>query len=226
MSAQEQAYCLDAVEEFGEEEGSNHEDYRSRLTKTRICKYWQEGDCPFGSDCRFAHGNNDLQSRPDLHKTKMCFFKDFPDGCRVANCRFAHSDAELEEAKAKMAKENGQGKAVEAGGGGDASSLSPTNDGPGASPEDSETVTESDTTNLVGFSSSYEARLGQAMETSKPLKGEDLFGSDICELVVRRVEAYARAARRSTSPLPALSKATAYREAYILKLASQDAYED
>ena len=31
--------------------------------KTSICRYWEQGDCPFGERCCYAHGKNELQDR-------------------------------------------------------------------------------------------------------------------------------------------------------------------
>ena len=37
--------------------------WQKHLKKTRICKFWLErnGDCPFGANCNFAHGEQDLE---------------------------------------------------------------------------------------------------------------------------------------------------------------------
>ena len=32
----------------------------TNLLKTKICKFWQDGNCKFEQNCRYAHGEQDL----------------------------------------------------------------------------------------------------------------------------------------------------------------------
>ena len=63
--------------------------------KTELCKNWElTGNCKFGDDCAFAHGNTELVSKnhiPENYKTKLC--KQFhEEGCWSYGhrCQFLH----------------------------------------------------------------------------------------------------------------------------------------
>lgn len=65
-------------------------------SKTRLCKFYSDGSCPRGDQCRFAHGQEELQAAPDLSRTKMCPALLKTGSCkRGPSCRFAHSEDEL-----------------------------------------------------------------------------------------------------------------------------------
>merc|ERR1719159_867155 len=82
--------------------GAQHEDagdkaphaLNYRLSKTKLCKYFNEGYCKQGDSCRYAHGKEELSQQPDLQKTKMC--QEFLRGnCQKGDCTFAHGVTEL-----------------------------------------------------------------------------------------------------------------------------------
>merc|ERR1719420_295765 len=61
-------------------------DINKQLHKTKLCKH--------GSECSYAHYQDEKRSLPDLRKTRVC--KQFGQGkCSVANCPFAHGLEEL-----------------------------------------------------------------------------------------------------------------------------------
>lgn len=64
--------------------------------KTRLCCFYIKGSCPRGRKCKFAHGEEELQSAPDLTRTKMCPAMLRSGVCRRGtSCRFAHTESEL-----------------------------------------------------------------------------------------------------------------------------------
>lgn len=69
----------------------------TQLQKTKLCRYHMKGLCKHGSDCRFAHGKDELVQPPNLQKTRMC--PDFlANGvCNNPNCTFAHHESELKK---------------------------------------------------------------------------------------------------------------------------------
>lgn len=82
------------------------------LQKTRMCIYFLEGKCGFGSSCTFAHSSNEVKSVPDLTKTQLC--TKFAEGkCTDKNCTYAHGEAELRDPpnfKKKICKWHMKGK--------------------------------------------------------------------------------------------------------------------
>ena len=59
------------------------------LRKTILCdKFQQNGECPYGDACDFAHGQGELRDKPE-RKTIQCKF-DLMGGCRNRNCNFRH----------------------------------------------------------------------------------------------------------------------------------------
>lgn len=64
--------------------------------KTRICKFFSEGECPRGSACTYAHSEAQLQPSPDFFRTRLCFEFCWTGQCPAAGgCRYAHSQEEL-----------------------------------------------------------------------------------------------------------------------------------
>lgn len=65
--------------------------------KTRYCRYFtQQGNCWKGSECQFAHSQEELRTPPDLTKTRMCAM--YRLGCckmSSSECSFAHSLSDL-----------------------------------------------------------------------------------------------------------------------------------
>lgn len=66
------------------------------LQKTRLCAYFLEGKCGYGSNCSFAHSATEIKNVPDLRKTQLC--TKFAEGkCHNKNCNYAHGAAELRD---------------------------------------------------------------------------------------------------------------------------------
>lgn len=66
------------------------------LEKTRLCVYFLQGKCGYGSDCMFAHEAAEVNSVPDLRKTQLC--TKFAQGkCTNKKCTYAHGEAELKD---------------------------------------------------------------------------------------------------------------------------------
>jgi len=66
------------------------------LFKTRLCALFTHGKCMHGSNCNFAHSNEELQGSPDLRKTSLCVEYMQTGRCRREHdCRFAHGYGEL-----------------------------------------------------------------------------------------------------------------------------------
>lgn len=43
--------------------------------KTEMCRNWENGDCPYGTQCAYAHGNDELLKKrhvPTKYKTRLC----------------------------------------------------------------------------------------------------------------------------------------------------------
>lgn len=82
------------------------------LQKTRLCTYFLEGKCGYGTSCTFAHSLLEVKDVPDLAKTQLC--KKFAEGkCTNENCTYAHGEAELRDPpnfKKKMCKWFQKGK--------------------------------------------------------------------------------------------------------------------
>ncbi|KAG1674403.1 hypothetical protein FOA52_012930 [Chlamydomonas sp. UWO 241] len=79
------------------------QDTSSGNFKTVICNNWKAGACRFGTNCRFAHGGEELNPtpprgmvKPELCKTQMCKWWLSDGTCAHGDqCRFAHGDHEL-----------------------------------------------------------------------------------------------------------------------------------
>lgn len=67
---------------------------QDQFHKTRICNFFQQGRCTWGTTCRFAHHEDELSTAPDLTKTKLCF-NFFRRRCNDSECSFAHGHHEL-----------------------------------------------------------------------------------------------------------------------------------
>lgn len=68
------------------------------LVKTVNCKHFAEtGECPYGGNCKFAHGPDDLRPKPPSNlKTKMCDNWKRDGTCPFGEkCKFAHGDGDL-----------------------------------------------------------------------------------------------------------------------------------
>lgn len=82
------------------------------LQRTKLCAYFLEGKCGYGTSCTFAHSVLEVKDVPDLTKTQLC--KKFAEGkCTDPNCSFAHGEAELRDPpnfKKKFCKWHSKGK--------------------------------------------------------------------------------------------------------------------
>mmetsp|Transcript_39432 Transcript_39432/g.91456 ORF Transcript_39432/g.91456 Transcript_39432/m.91456 type:complete len:367 (-) Transcript_39432:173-1273(-) len=68
--------------------------FDKQMRKTRLCHFYLNGMCKYGSKCNFAHDEQELQNAPDLRKTRVC--KAFLNGgCSNRACNFAHGQEEL-----------------------------------------------------------------------------------------------------------------------------------
>jgi len=81
-------------------EENTHSKFNTELFKTEICRRWSEfGMCPYGSNCRYAHGFVELRVKPKPHwkyKTERC--KKFLSGyCPYGSrCCFVHKLSEYQ----------------------------------------------------------------------------------------------------------------------------------
>lgn len=66
-----------------------------QLAKTRMCAFHLAGTCNMGSDCRFAHSDEELKPLPDLSRTRFCQVLLQTGRCNTENCTYAHSADEL-----------------------------------------------------------------------------------------------------------------------------------
>jgi hypothetical protein len=73
----------------------------TQLAKTRLCLFYQEGRCKYGSECTYAHNVDEVRKAPEeLRKTKFCeLFMDPTRGCVDPDCNFAHYSDELRSKK-------------------------------------------------------------------------------------------------------------------------------
>jgi Zinc finger C-x8-C-x5-C-x3-H type (and similar) len=66
-----------------------------QLAKTRLCLFFQEGRCKYGSECTYAHAAEEVKKAPEeLRKTKFCELF-LTQGCNDPDCNFAHDNSEL-----------------------------------------------------------------------------------------------------------------------------------
>mmetsp|Transcript_39478 Transcript_39478/g.84156 ORF Transcript_39478/g.84156 Transcript_39478/m.84156 type:complete len:424 (+) Transcript_39478:679-1950(+) len=68
--------------------------FREQFRKTKLCVFHKKNRCELGSDCPFAHSQDELQPAPDLAKTKLCY-NFFRGRCTEPRCKFAHGSMEL-----------------------------------------------------------------------------------------------------------------------------------
>ncbi|XP_010528504.1 PREDICTED: zinc finger CCCH domain-containing protein 14 [Tarenaya hassleriana] len=84
----------------GEKEAVELEVYRQGMLKTELCNKWQEtGACPYGDNCQFAHGIDELRPviRHPRYKTEVCRMIVTGSTCPYGHrCHFRHSLTEQE----------------------------------------------------------------------------------------------------------------------------------
>ncbi|KAG8384111.1 hypothetical protein BUALT_Bualt04G0084000 [Buddleja alternifolia] len=81
--------------------------YNQGMSKTELCNKWQEtGACPYGENCQFAHGINELRPviRHPRYKTEVCRMVLSGDTCPYGHrCHFRHSLTDQERLMAAAA---------------------------------------------------------------------------------------------------------------------------
>ncbi len=88
---------------YNEKEKSNEFNNFKTKWKTEICRYWEMyGECKFGDNCAFAHGDSELKQRKMTfnYKTKLCkqFFE--LGYCSYGSrCQFSHKREDLPKQK-------------------------------------------------------------------------------------------------------------------------------
>lgn len=84
----------------GERDALELEVYRQGMTKTELCNKWQQtGACPYGDNCQFAHGIDELRPviRHPRYKTEVCRMIVTGSTCPYGHrCHFRHSLSEQE----------------------------------------------------------------------------------------------------------------------------------
>ncbi|CAH9114741.1 unnamed protein product [Cuscuta europaea] len=84
-----------------EEQPVELEVYNQGMFKTELCNKWQEtGACPYGDNCQFAHGLEELRPvlRHPRYKTEICRMVFNGDSCPYGHrCHFRHSLTDQEK---------------------------------------------------------------------------------------------------------------------------------
>jgi len=57
--------------------------------RTVLCRHWQRGECPFGADCTYAHGPQELRL-PQKSDSVLCKFYSVGRCQNGQDCRFSH----------------------------------------------------------------------------------------------------------------------------------------
>ncbi|XP_078439233.1 zinc finger CCCH domain-containing protein 9-like [Wolffia australiana] len=75
--------------------GISVEVFNQGMAKTELCNKWEEmGWCPYGDQCQFAHGVDELRPviRHPRYKTQLCRMVSGPGGCPYGHrCHFRHA---------------------------------------------------------------------------------------------------------------------------------------
>lgn len=84
-----------------EEVAAEFEVYNQGMVKTELCNKWQEnGTCPYGENCQFAHGIKELRPvlRHPRYKTEVCRMVLAGDICPYGHrCHFRHTLTDQEK---------------------------------------------------------------------------------------------------------------------------------
>ncbi len=67
------------------------------FTKTKLCPFLLSGKCFKGSDCTFAHSEEELKKIPNLKKTRLCLCYQMGNCSNGVQCAFAHGEQELRQ---------------------------------------------------------------------------------------------------------------------------------
>jgi len=71
---------------------------KDEMKKTKICYFFQNGRCKYGSQCSFAHSSDELQSVPEM--SKMVYCTAFKQGiCKDRHCKYAHGNHDVKAAQ-------------------------------------------------------------------------------------------------------------------------------
>lgn len=69
--------------------------YEGQFFKTKMCAFWEKGQCTRGADCKYAHGGKEMNVMPNLTKTSLCKELLATGTCTMENCLFAHQIEDL-----------------------------------------------------------------------------------------------------------------------------------
>jgi len=72
-----------------------------QLRKTKLCTFNSKGWCKDGSECNFAHGEEELRNPPVFHKSQLCTYFAHGDCKSGWACRFAHGVEDLRGQRAR-----------------------------------------------------------------------------------------------------------------------------
>lgn len=82
--------------------------YNQGMSKTELCNKWQQtGACPYGDNCHFAHGIEELRAvlRHPRYKTEVCCMVLNGDPCPYGHrCHFRHSLTDQERLMMQQSK--------------------------------------------------------------------------------------------------------------------------
>jgi len=85
-----------AMQQVSHKTEATREFLRANFAKTRLCSFYQRGQCTRGTACNFAHEIGEQRSRPDL--TKTCICQNWVNGScplQAEDCNFAHGHDDL-----------------------------------------------------------------------------------------------------------------------------------
>lgn len=72
---------------------------KTMCAKTKMCKFFAQGECKKGQTCAFAHSEAELREEPNLRSTKACPTLASTGTCSNPKCLFAHAKRERREVK-------------------------------------------------------------------------------------------------------------------------------
>ncbi|XVE84893.1 hypothetical protein DITRI_Ditri17bG0048200 [Diplodiscus trichospermus] len=103
VNVQQKVYVQGGKEE---EEPLELQVYNQGMFKTELCNKWQETDaCPYGDNCQFAHGIEELRPviRHPRYKSEVCRMVLAGDVCPYGHrCHFRHALTEQEKIMAQL----------------------------------------------------------------------------------------------------------------------------
>mmetsp|Transcript_57399 Transcript_57399/g.136431 ORF Transcript_57399/g.136431 Transcript_57399/m.136431 type:complete len:252 (-) Transcript_57399:175-930(-) len=67
--------------------------------KTKMCRFFEQGACSRGMNCKFAHSPSELAPMPDFSRTRLCSRMISKGFCDVEGCKFAHNKEQLRRRK-------------------------------------------------------------------------------------------------------------------------------